>query len=95
MALLLVDELVEIDPGTGDRLAITRALDEVATIVRRRLDAHPAWAKAFQEPGGEAQLAQRALELLASLGLVRREAGHRWRARPALCRYGVDTGGML
>lgn len=94
MALLLVDAFVVADPATGERVATTRAFDDLATVVRQRLDRNPRWAKAFQEPGGERHLAREALDVLAAHGLVRAE-GDRWAGRPALCRYRVDTGGML
>lgn len=95
MALLLVESLVEVDSTTGQRLAVTRSSDELVRAVRVRLDTHPRWAKAFQDPGGERLLASQALDLLASIGLVRPLADHRWEGRPAICRYRVETGGML
>lgn len=89
LALLLVDELVEATAGADGgpvRSPRHRTMVELEAATARRLDAHPSWARAYQDDGGAQRLASEAVALLASFGLVRTD-GTVVEARPALCRY--------
>lgn len=79
------------EPAAGRRPR-TRTHTELVAAVGERLAAHPAWAKAYQEPGGAERLADESVALLAAFGLVCRSPdGALVEARPALCRYQPGT----
>lgn len=89
LALLLVDELVELGAGPDGspaRAPRHRTVVELTAATARHLDAHPSWARAYQGDGGAERLTTDAVHLLASFGLVRSD-GTVVEARPALCRY--------
>jgi uncharacterized protein (TIGR02678 family) len=63
-------------------VSVASLVDTVRDLLRR----HPGWAKKYREEGGPASLVDEALELLESLGLVRRE-DDLVRPMPAVARY--------
>jgi uncharacterized protein (TIGR02678 family) len=83
-ALLVTSYLVERD-ADGVRF-VDRAMAGVVGHLAGHLRRNPRWAKAYQVPEGPAMLAAGVLDLLESLGLVRRN-GPVVRPRPALARY--------
>jgi len=68
------------------RLVAVVSVASLIDTVRDRFRRHPGWAKKYREEGGPARLVDEALELLACLGLVRRE-DDLVRPMPAVARY--------
>ncbi len=97
LTLLLVDRLVsrrEADVADADdRPRDLGALTPVALhrSVVELLERFPGWARAHREEGGPERLADEAVALLASFGLVRRDPDGTVVARPALARYRVSA----
>ena len=88
LALLLIDRLVAPDArgrrtvGTLSPTALRRAVADV-------LADHPGWAKGQREGDGPALLAEEAVNLLVSFGLVRRDEDGTVVGLPAVARYRV------
>lgn len=90
LALLLIDRLVSPDPrghrtvGILTPAALHRAVADV-------LAGHPAWAKGQREGDGPAMLAEEAVILLVSFGLVRKDDNGTVVGLPAIARYRVGA----
>ncbi len=88
LALLLIDRLVATDSagrrtvGTLSSLALRRAVADV-------LDGHPGWARGQREGDGPSVLAEEAVTLLVSFGLVRREEDGSVTGLPVVARYRI------
>ncbi|MGH8993879.1 MAG: TIGR02678 family protein [Acidimicrobiia bacterium] len=86
LALLLIDRLVSTGPD-GQRRTVALSERELSREVGAIRDRFPNWAKGTRSGDGQDQLADRAVDLLVTFGLVRREDDGTVTARPALARY--------
>jgi uncharacterized protein (TIGR02678 family) len=88
LALLLIDRLVVPD-GRGRRTVGTLSPTALRRAVADVLADHPGWAKGQREGDGPALLAEEAVNLLVSFGLVRRDEDGTVVGLPAVTRYRV------
>jgi uncharacterized protein (TIGR02678 family) len=87
LAELLADHAREGEPGPVDTAELVRWTASLIDDYGARCQ----WSKQYMEgQGGAALLADDALELLASFGLVAR-ASDGWQPRPAICRFAPAT----
>jgi uncharacterized protein (TIGR02678 family) len=88
LALLLIDALtVPAEGPSGMRRTGALSPVELRSAVDDVMRRFPNWARSHRQDDGPARLAVAAVDLLAGLGLVRREADGSVVARPALARY--------
>ena len=85
-ALLLIDALAPIDADGARRLAPLLP-SQVVAAVDALMARVPRWAKTYRDDHGVQRLADDAVALLASFGLVRRLADGTVEPRPAIARY--------
>lgn len=86
LALLLVDQLLDTDPG-GARRACSRTRGELRAAVDDLLGRFRGWAKSHRADDGPDRLLDEAAAVLVDLDLARWEADGSLTARPALARY--------
>ncbi|HYR62317.1 MAG TPA: TIGR02678 family protein [Actinomycetota bacterium] len=84
VALMLTARFVASDDSR--RLVAVVSIASLVDTVRELLRRHPGWARKYRDEGGASTLAREALDLLESLGLVRRE-DDLVRPMPAVARY--------